>query len=278
MRKSVRSNGIYHVYNISNEIPFEELRKNHCNAWYEILFVMKGTGRFIIDGREYPIRPHSMFLLAPFEHQHIEIDDDCTVYERQVIFFTPNDLDECTMKMLESMMDHKNGIGIFYPPSCITKKITVALAKFNDLYNMTGIQKDIYARALLAELLVFTSLTNCDEVHYNSVNLGAQVVEYINENLDSNISLDELSKRFFVSKYYLCRAFKKHNGVSVHGYINRKRIVYAKHLIDSGESASVAAYKVGFGDYSAFYRAYVKILGTSPTADFGKKDFVYENS
>ena len=55
MRKSVRSNGIYHVYNISNEIPFEELRKNHCNAWYEILFVMKGTGRFIIDGREYPI-------------------------------------------------------------------------------------------------------------------------------------------------------------------------------------------------------------------------------
>ena len=32
---------------------------------------------------------------------------------------------------------------------------------------------------------------------------------------DSN--LDKLAKRFFVSKYHLCRAFKKHNGISVHG-------------------------------------------------------------
>ena len=36
-------------------------------------------------------------------------------------------------------------------------------------------------------------------------------------------------------------------------------------MIEGGESASGAAYKVGFGDYSAFYRAYVKIVGKSPT-------------
>ena len=85
-------------------------------------------------------------------------------------------------------------------------------------------------------------------------------------NIEKDISLDMLAKRFFVSKYYLCRAFKKHNGISVHGYINQKRVMHAKELIESGETASGAAYRVGFGDYSAFYRAYVKIIGKSPTS------------
>jgi AraC-like DNA-binding protein len=43
--------------------------------------------------------------------------------------------------------------------------------------------------------------------------------------------------------------------------------MYARELIEGGETASGAAEKVGFGDYSAFYRAYVKIVGKSPTAN-----------
>jgi AraC-like DNA-binding protein len=81
-----------------------------------------------------------------------------------------------------------------------------------------------------------------------------------------------LAKRFFVSKYYLCRAFKRHNGISVHGYVNQKRVMYAKQLIEAGETASGAAYRVGFGDYSAFYRAYVKQLGVAPTMAAERKD------
>jgi len=73
-----------------------------------------------------------------------------------------------------------------------------------------------------------------------------------------------LAHRFFVSKYYLCRAFKRQSGSSIHNYINLKRVLYAKRLIESGETASHAAYMVGFGDYSAFYRAYMKHIGSSP--------------
>ena len=105
----------------------------------------------------------------------------------------------------------------------------------------------------------------------SSEELGARVMRFLNENLDKDLSLDTISRHFFVSKYYLCRAFKRHNGISIHGYVNQKRVINAKRLIDSGESASVAAYKVGFGDYSAFFRAYVKIVGASPTAQTARK-------
>ena len=109
-------------------------------------------------------------------------------------------------------------------------------------------------------------------VSADDMSLGARITEYINEYIDKTITLDILAKKFFISKYHLCRVFKEYSGVSAHSYINYKRVMYAKQLIDSGELASVAAYKVGFGDYSAFYRAYVRILGISPTQDVRKYD------
>ena len=47
--------------------------------------------------------------------------------------------------------------------------------------------------------------------------------------------------------------------------------MYAKELIEAGETASSAAYRVGFGDYSSFYRAYVKIVGEPPTTPKKRK-------
>ena len=41
----------------------------------------------------------------------------------------------------------------------------------------------------------------------------------------------------------------------------------AKHLISRGEPPTTVAFEVGFGDYSTFYRAYVKETGRSPSCE-----------
>ena len=110
------------------------------------------------------------------------------------------------------------------------------------------------------------SFVRNERISRDEFELGARVLKYVNEFLVRDLSLDVIAKRFFVSKFYLCRAFKKYTGASIHSYVTHKRVVYAKHLIESGETASGAAYKVGFGDYSAFYRAYVKIFGKPPSS------------
>ena len=73
------------------------------------------------------------------------------------------------------------------------------------------------------------------------------------------------AKRFFISKYYLCHLFRKHTGVTVLAYLNSKRIAMAHHLISKGEPPTEVAYRVGFQDYSTFYRAYKKETGQAPT-------------
>lgn len=86
---------------------------------------------------------------------------------------------------------------------------------------------------------------------------------YINRNLTGELSLDVLTEQLFVSKYYLCRIFKKYTGMTVVRNINHKRLMLAKDLYRNGHSLSEAALS-GVADYSAFYKVCVKEPGQTP--------------
>ena len=125
---------------------------------------------------------------------------------------------------------------------------------------------------LLSELLVLLSLaTPTEHKKKKEEPLGARVIRYVNAHIAESLSLDAIAGEFYVSKYYLCRAFKRHNGISILGYINGKRVMMARQMIESGETAAVVCERVGFSDYSTFYRAYKKAYGHAPTVARGRE-------
>ena len=259
----------YAFYSSSN---FNDALSNkHFHDHYEIIFVSQGNGRLVVEGDEYPLKPGSLVLIPPFKYHHIYINDDSVNYERHIIHFPIDYLATDGQKILTVLFAEENISCRYYQSHSIGANIISLFDRFEEAAKMPDRQQLSYTALIVSELMVLLSLTDSGDVPRSSSELGARVIRFLNDNLDKDLSLDSISRHFFVSKYYLCRAFKKHNGISIHGYINQKRVINAKHLIDSGESASVAAYKVGFGDYSAFFRAYVKIVGTSPTAQATRK-------
>ncbi len=90
------------------------------------------------------------------------------------------------------------------------------------------------------------------------------VLVFLNNNYTDDISLDMLADKFFLSKHYLCRAFHKATGLTVHEYICSKRLALVRELRGNGMNLGEAAMAAGFRDYSSFYRAYVKQHGISP--------------
>jgi AraC-like DNA-binding protein len=171
------------------------------------------------------------------------------------------------LEILDLIADETSGAsGSFYSPEAISPSIYSAFERFKEQTKLFEGERSIYVRLLLSELIILLSSARKEFISHNDEELGSKVARYINEHIEENISLDEVARKFFISKYYLCRLFKKYSGVSVHAYITQKRVLYAKQLIESGQTASGAAYKVGFGDYSAFYRAYVKQIGKTPTS------------
>jgi len=254
----------HYLYGVSAK-DTDELNVRHCHDVYEIIYVIDGSGKFVIEGREYQLRAHSLVVIPPLEYHYVLLTAG-TSYERCVLNFSDSDLLPECRELLGHFKRNGEEDANFYIANMNSTPIVSVFEQLEYSENVPEAQRQIFIKMLLSELIVLLSATNCDKIALEDAELGARVIRYLNENIENDISLDKLAKRFFVSKYYLCRAFKKHNGISVHGYVNQKRVMYAKQLIEAGETASRAAYRVGFGDYSAFYRAYVKIVGKSPTA------------
>ena len=247
-------------------VPPENLDISHCHDTYEILYVVSGEGRCIVEGSIFPIKPGSLMLISPFQYHKLQVKSDVP-YERFVINFSDAALLDDVRSFTRGILTEDGTAGRLYSAGAIPSGIISVFERFELGGSLSASERSVFMRMLLSEILLLLAVSKGEKLRGDEEELGARVIRYLNENIEKNISLDKLARRFFVSKYYLCRAFKKHNGISVHGYINQKRVMYAKGLIEQGETASGAAYRVGFGDYSAFYRAYVKILGKSPSSD-----------
>jgi AraC-like DNA-binding protein len=238
---------------------------NFCHDKFEIVYHENDCGYAAVEGVQYKLDSGSLILINPFAYHKVwqQGGETPSLWSVQ---FAKSILPEGVRDMFDAVVGDDDNSGRFYPGSTLGA-LDGVFSRFALCSNMPKEQMRAYISALMSELIILMSVAESHSISLSGQCLGARVVSYLNKNIERNISLDKLAKRFFVSKYHLCRAFKEYSGISVHSYINQKRIMYARQLIESGTTAAGAAEKVGFGDYSAFYRAYVKIVGKSPTAN-----------
>lgn len=90
------------------------------------------------------------------------------------------------------------------------------------------------------------------------------MIDYIEEHLEEELSLDRMVAEFFVSKYHIAHFFKNHIGMSVHQYVQKKRLEACREAIRNNMKISEAYLLFGFKDYSGFYKAFRKEYGMSP--------------
>ena len=93
------------------------------------------------------------------------------------------------------------------------------------------------------------------------------VMDFVEKNLDSDLSLEQLSKRAFYSSFHFHRIFSAIVGETINAYINRKRIerIASILLVKPNNNISELAYKYGFNNDSSFSRVFKSYYGISPT-------------
>jgi AraC-like DNA-binding protein len=94
-----------------------------------------------------------------------------------------------------------------------------------------------------------------------------EIRELIQDQIDTNITLKELSQDLEINPAYLSREFSKHfNNLSFGEYIRKQRIEKAiEYLNTSAFSLTKIAYLTGFSDQSHFTRIFKKHTGKSPS-------------
>lgn len=91
-----------------------------------------------------------------------------------------------------------------------------------------------------------------------------EVMAYIEANLGEKITLADTAKRFWVSESTISQTFRQKMDVSFHHYVTQRRLIAAKLMILDGVTMEEISERIGFADYSTFYRAFKQEFGISP--------------
>ena len=92
-----------------------------------------------------------------------------------------------------------------------------------------------------------------------------KALEYIQNNLNRNISRADIAKVVFLNEDYFSRLFKQETGYNYKDYTLMKKMKLAKHLLRNTKlSISIVASKVGYDNFSHFSKMFKKMSGMTP--------------
>ena len=93
----------------------------------------------------------------------------------------------------------------------------------------------------------------------------AQICSFIDEHYAAIHSIDDIAENCFISKYYMCREFKRQTGKTVGSYLSERRMTAAKELLlHTDRNVSAIARDTGFEAENYFFFVFKKAEGLTP--------------
>lgn len=254
-----------------NRVENPESIQFHLHDTYEVLFFMSGNASYFVNSNSYPLKPGDLVITNTTEI-HAPVFHSSDTYERIIFHFSPymaKYLSTPEFSLENCFVNRPNGK---YNKTVLNDyQISEFMSLYREINHLNGnlVQGNVILKlGKLMELLVFinNAFSNQTDDQYPQ-NLPVpltNVIDYINNNLSGDLSLEELGKRYFLNKNYLCALFKKYTGKTIHQYILYRRISYAKQLLRSGKNVTETCLLCGFSDYSNFINKFFRITGETP--------------
>ena len=128
----------------------------------------------------------------------------------------------------------------------------------------------MYSNAnLLLTLLIRAKSIRGGQSLREKTELLDELMAFVAEHLQERITICDTARQLHVSESTLTHLCTKRLGLSFYRYVTQRRLIAAKNMIGEKISLEEIAHRVGFADYSTFYRAFKQEFGISPRK-FGK--------
>lgn len=244
----------------------------HYHEFDKLVFHLEGRTEYNVEGKSYPLQPMDILLVSR-SMIHLPVIDPSQMYERMVLWInrsflslrsTP-DTDLTTCFSLTAQRDFH----LYRPVRENREQYRALFNRIKEAANSTAFGARLLTDTCVLQLIIalnrdiLAAPAGGTEVCRYDPKME-EVTRYIRGHLDTELSIDSLSKTFYLSRYYLMHRFKAAYGCTVHQYIQQKRLQQAAEQIRQGEPVLKAAEDAGFGDYSVFLRAFRAAYGCSP--------------
>ncbi len=241
---------------------------NHWHEELEVAYILEGKSLHYIDGVCVEGIPGRL-VVTNSESAHNIIEDNSTITRR------------CTAAVV--VLIHRRFLQEHFPqyesiyftnekrqarPEI--REIILQLVKYAEREVHTG-HDALYGKGLILQLLYYM----CEEgtAKRGELNVNEQknierlkgVLTYIENHYTERLTQGEVASRFYFSKEYFSRYFKKCMGMTFTEYLIRYRLQRAKHdLLESERRVTDIALENGFSDDRRFINSFRKYYGTTP--------------
>ncbi|MCQ3035206.1 MAG: AraC family transcriptional regulator [Bacilli bacterium] len=239
-----------HKIDIASE-PSEEYEK-HMHIFCEVLYFVKGDVEYTVESETHKLQKGDIVLIPAGKYHFATINKDVT-YERYVL---KTNIDILPPHLKESLSKDS----YFFTNTGVFSHHFQNLDNYYQEY-----ESDELETMFLSEFaqMIIKVLHNPVQEKIEHNEFISNLISYIDDNIQSKITLDTLSNQFNFSKSYISSEFKKQMKTPVIHYIKTKKIIAAHQLILQGVSKTKVAEMFGFDEYSTFYRAYTKIINNN---------------
>lgn len=260
------------------EIEYLEMQecpvKAHKHNFFELVYIVEGTGVQCINNNKLPYAADKLFLLLPQDCHSFEVTTTTHFF-----FIRFNDIylksqHKDWIQKLEFIFQNTNHL-----PGCIVKNKTdkPLVRSVIDALIREHVNKQPYHREVINQL-INTLITVVARNIYLTIPqtkctgndpAGLAIISYIHQHIYSaqHLKAEQIAAQFNLSPTYIGEYFKRFTGESLQQYI----IAYKVKLVESRLQFSTMrmneiAFELGFTDESHLTKIFKKYKGMSPSA------------
>lgn len=273
VKKTLNISSFHTFCQVHYDYKYSFIGERH-NFW-ECVYVISGNAIATSDDKIYNLTSNDIIFHKPLEFHNLQIDDtngsDILIFsftdDSEFMNYFNNKvfkLSSFQVNTISCMLEFLHSI---YIPK--RKYMNPTLKNFLDCLSTS--ETLLYSASLYIELLflqlyeqpnllVLSNSTRTDAI------LFKEAVNFMNTNIDNNLSIPQIAKHCHVSSSTLKQTFSKYANLSVHQYFLLLKITNATKLLKSGKSPSTVAELLGFSSPSYFSTIYKRETGSSPSS------------
>lgn len=247
----------------------------HFHEFDKLVILLSGSVNYLVEEQSYDLPPWSV-LLVRHHAIHKAVIDRSIPYERIILYLDRQYFERAfpgagLIDCFDQADRHRRYL--LTATGTQLQELKAAVAAYEEAAPDTRRGAQTMRETLITQLLIHINrLREAAPEHVESRGdpKVREALSYINEHFRESLTVEALAERLYLSPYHFMRLFKAQTGSTVHAYVRQKRLMHAARLIREGTPAAKAAAESGFGDYSAFHRAFKESFGVSPGKMLGK--------
>lgn len=251
---------------IEFEFDIRRTRTAQTEQDIELLYVLEGAIELVVDDRRCILEHDNFVIINAGQVSSFTSDKELLLGRFSISTEKLCGLMKCDVVEFKcnSTVDGKKEA--YEETRAIIKDIFVSY-NASQTQDTVGLQLVYYKLLhILTTNFLVTAETQADTDRQRQDKRAREIEEYIKQNYDKQIRLNDLADRLHLSTAYLSKYIKKQFGMSFLEYVNKVRLSHAiTELMSSDKSVAHISMDIGFANLTAFNKVFKDTYKVTPS-------------